>query len=362
MSKERALKAIQLQPTDLIPNWEFLSNPSFEHHLTGIDPYQQPQRSAIRMVELLDLDVAPVPETNDPIPPAPQSGEDGQGHRVARWGASASWRWDWGDAFETEEQVLAYQPLEHLDLSQASIPGARDYGMSFEKLVETFQTKIDRSQGLLGERALSDASGFYNTFFMWPLLTFGWELFLSTAMHEPQTMARIMADFGQISLKVFAAWAEVAPPLFVSHDDICYTNGPVFSPRWLRQNIYPWYERLWEPLRRKGVKVIFMSDGNIDRVVDDVFACGADGIVAEPYTNLADIARRYPEKILIGNIDNRVLERGSRNEIYAEVERCARLGKDCPGYFFSVSNHITYNLPIDSVHWYFDACEKFGRR
>ena len=362
MSLERALRAIQRESTDRIPHWELISCPAFEQAVSGVDPSRHPQQAALRTIAALDLDVAQVPETDDPLPPFPEDGVDEDGHRVGRWGGSTTWRWDWGQAFESEEDVLAYEPLEHLDLSGASVPGARDYTVPLEELALLFGERVRRSRDLLGHLALPDVAGWYNTFFMWPLLTFGWELFLTTAMQYPEEIARIMADFGEISIKVFEAWAIVCPPLVVSHDDICYTRGPVFSPEWLRANVYPWYERLWAPLRRRGIKVVFMSDGNLDDVVDDVFACGADGIVAEPYTNLEDVARRYPDKVIVGNADNRVLARGDPNEIYAEVERCTRLGLDCPGYFYSVTNHITYDLPVEAVRCYFEACDKLGRR
>ena len=362
MSRQRALKAVRLEATDRIPHWEFLSNPDFELAITGIDPYQHPQQSMLRMIEALDLDMASVPLTDEPIPPVPEDGLDADRHRVARWGTSVTWRWDWGKRFTTVEEVLAYEPLMHLDLSQAAIPEARDYSVPVEALAALFQDNLDRSQALLGERALSDVPGWYNTFFMWPLLTFGWELFLTAATQHAEEMARIMADFGQISLKAFTAWSRVGPPLVVSHDDICYTRGPTFSPKWLRQNVYPWYERLWQPLHERGVKVLFMSDGNVNQVADDVFACGADGIMGEPHTDLAWIAGRHPDKILLGNIDSRILAGGDKEAIYAEVERCTRFGRDCPGYFYSVTNHIPYTVPVDAVRHYFEACEKLGRR
>ena len=47
----------------------------------------------------------------------------------------------------------------------------------------------------------------------------------------------------------------------------------------MRKHIFPRYEEYWAGLRATGKKVIFMSDGNMDPYADDVFACGADGIV-----------------------------------------------------------------------------------
>lgn len=38
--------------------------------------------------------------------------------------------------------------------------------------------------------------------------------------------------------------------------------------------------------------------------------------------------------------------------MYAEVKRCVDLGRDCPGYFFAVGNHIPANVPVENA----DAC------
>ncbi len=42
----------------------------------------------------------------------------------------------------------------------------------------------------------------------------------------------------------------------------------------------------------------------------------------------------------------------TKEDAYAEVKRCMDLGKECPGYFFAVGNHIPPNVPIENA----DAC------
>jgi len=389
MAYKEAVQAIRLDAPKRIPHWEFISNPDFEMEITGINPYKLPQHSAIRMVEQLDLSIAHIPPNNDPISPLPEDGQTVKGHPTVRWGASTTWPWDWGHEFTTEKEVLAYEPLDpknttglpgtsledevalddiNLDLALRTDAGMR--GLPFwyhmftdEELSSHYKRIYEADQSILGNCALSGLSFFYNTFFMWPILTFGYELFLTTAAHYPDGIGKIMDSFGEISLKSFTAWSYSGAPLMISHDDICYTRGVVVNPKWLRKYVYPWYERLWETLHKQGIKVLFMSDGRVDEVVDDVFACGADGIMGEPYTDLEAIAKKYGrDKILLGNMDNRVLLHGDKNAIYKEVERCTRFGLNCPGYFYSVTNHIPYNVPSDSIKYYFDVCSKLGLR
>jgi hypothetical protein len=193
-------------------------------------------------------------------------------------------------------------------------------------------------------------------------MTFGWELFLELGALDEDEMRRLLAGFAERSRKVFQAYARTDVEVFTSHDDICFARGPVFSPAWLRRTIYPYYEEFWGYLREAGIKVLFMSDGNVDQVADDVFACGADGIISEPFTNWRAIAERYPDKVLMGDGDNRVIASGDRRAIYAMVQDMAAWGKHYPGYFFCVGNHLPWNLPAEGIQYYFEASERYGQR
>ena len=121
--------------------------------------------------------------------------------------------------------------------------------------------------------------------------------------------------------------------------------------------------RLWAPLREAHIKVLFCSDGNFDAFVDDLAEAGAEGFILEPLTNLEYIVRHYGQThVIIGNMDTRILQNGTPDEIRAEVRRCADLGRNCPGYFFAVGNHIPYTVPIPSIECYLEACHEYGRR
>jgi uroporphyrinogen-III decarboxylase len=109
--------------------------------------------------------------------------------------------------------------------------------------------------------------------------------------------------------------------------------------------------------------VLFCSDGNFTAFVDDLVRAGADGFIFEPVTSLDVIVERYGQThVVVGNADCRILARGNREEIRAEVLRCARLGRNCPGYFFAVGNHIPFDVPLENVLYYLDLTREMGRR
>lgn len=364
MDRERALRALRLEPTDRIPHWESLSNPDFEQLVTGIDPWQHPQLARRKMLQLLPQDVGSVPTDDEPLEKLPE----GQltlvtetGARAARWGAGHTWHWDWGKHFKTLEDVLAYDPLAHMDQRNTGVVSELDYRLSVDELAAEFQRDLDASRAATGAVALV-TGGFYDTLFMWPLLTFGWELFLELAGWREAETASLLARFAERSRKVFQAYARTDVEVVTSHDDICYAKGPTFSPAWLRRMIYPYYEEFWGYLKAAGKKVIFICDGNVTQVSDDIFACGADGIRSEPFTDWRAIAAKHPDKVVVGDGDNRVISSGNREAIFAMVGQMAAWGKRYPGYFFDCGNHLPWNLPPQGIRDYFDASDKYGMR
>ena len=64
----------------------------------------------------------------------------------------------------------------------------------------------------------------------------------------------------------------------------------------------------------------------------------------------------------IGNADTRILLRGTRDDIRAEVQRCMDVGKNCPGYILCVGNHIPSNTPVESCLYYNECYEELAGR
>jgi hypothetical protein len=356
MSRQRALDAIHLQPTDRIPQMECLQHPDFERALTGIDPYRHPQQARLKLLDLLDLDfnIAGVPGSDAPIENLFTDGASSKtledGRHVVRWGTSATSHWDWGSDFTNAEQVLAYDPLQKMPAG------------TVETLAAEYQASLDQQRALAGDRYLA-TGGTYLTLFMWPMMTFGWELFLEVAAAEPERFKELMDGFALVTERVMHAWARTDVEVVTCHDDICMSRGTVFSPAWLEEVIYPHYTRFWQILHAAGKKVLFISDGRVNPIADAIFACGADGLFAEPHTDLEPLVAQYGDrKFFFGNVDSRIISYGTPATIEAEVQRCVAMGQHAPGYCIGVTNEITYNAPIENVFAYFHACQRYCRR
>jgi len=130
----------------------------------------------------------------------------------------------------------------------------------------------------------------------------------------------------------------------------------------MRQFIFPRYEEFWSILKAAGKEVIFMVDGCVDAFVDDVMACGARGIISEPYTDYKAIARKYENCFIAGEGDNRVLTRNDPDEIRAMVDSMLETAKMSGGYMMCIGNHIPWNVTPEGIKRYLDLSAELAYR
>jgi hypothetical protein len=348
-----------------IPHWEHWSCPDAETYLTGIDYYEHPKLCRGRLRELYPQLGLSVPESDDPKPrptlglTGTSSAVDDDGRRHVRWGTGQTTHWSWGERFHSADDVFAFSPLEQGDFTDIPVVVSQDFSDE-ETIYRNYRKNYPEEWGDAAPEGSSTTVGFYNTMFMWPLLTFGWELFLETCL-DPR-FERLMDEFAEINRRVFRAFARLPVNFVVCHDDIVTSRGPVCSPPWMHKYIFPRYEEFWDIVRAAGKEVIFMVDGCIDAYADDVMACGARGIITEPYTDFRAIARRHENCFLAGEGDNRVLCRNDPAEIRAMVERMVETSRRTGGYTLCIGNHIPWNVPPPAIKLYLDLSAELAVR
>jgi hypothetical protein len=345
-------------------HWEHWSNPDAETYLTGINYYEHPKLCRERLRELYPLLELGIPETDEPKR-RPQLSSDGQtsnsDKHTVRWGDGETATFLHGEAyFKTPEDVFAFSPLEHADFSGWPFV-VENWDFSDEEAIYRRLRKNYPAEW--GDKAPENSpvgSGFYNTTFMWPLLTFGWELFLECCLDE--RFQRVMDEFAEINRRVFRAIARLPVNFVTCHDDIVMTRGPVCSPQWMYRYVFPRYEEYWSLLKAAGKEVIFMVDGCVDAYADDVFACGARGIISEPYTDYKAIARKHKDCFIAGEGDNRILSRNNPEEIRAMVESMVETARMSAGYMMCIGNHIPWNVNPEGIKRYLDLSAELGYR
>jgi hypothetical protein len=341
-----------------VPHWEHWSCPDAETYLTGIDAYDHPRLCRQKLAELYPELGLPVPATDEPTPRPEAQQDKGWG----RWGGAYRDGWQQHQAshrFASLDEMRRFSPLAQGDFTGWNVVVDGDY-RSEEVIYQRHRKHYPAEWGDKAPPGSAAAVGFYNTTFMWPMLVFGYENFMTLCL-EPE-FERIMDEFAELNRRVFRAFARLPVNFAICHDDIVLTSGPVVSPAWMRKFVFPRYEEYWSLLKAAGKEVIFMVDGCVDAFVDDVMACGARGIISEPYTNYKAIARRYQDCFIAGEGDNRVLMRNDPAEIRAMVEAMAETGRMSGGYMMCIGNHIPFNVPGEGIKRYLELSRELARR
>ena len=345
-----------------IAQMEKISCPDAETYITGIDYYEHPKQCREKFNELYPHLNMPIPETDDPItrPGLSLEGKssDENAHTV-RWGDSVTGTWQHGESiFKTPEQVFAFSPLEKADFTDWPVVMNQDY--TSEEIIYRHYRKNYPTEWKTAPPGEFITAGFYNTLFMWPMLTFGWELFLECAL-DPR-FDRIMDEFAEISRRVFRAQARLPVHFVQCHDDIVTSRGPTFPPHWMHKHIFPRYEEYFSIIKAGGKEPIFVVDGCMDEYVDDVLACGARGLFTEPYTDFKAIAKKHKDPFLAGEGDVRIIMENDHTEIKKMVESMVETAKMSGGYALASGNDVGWNVPPEAIKYYLDITAELGYR
>jgi hypothetical protein len=241
--------------------------------------------------------------------------------------------------FTDPEQVLRFDPWEAL--------GAMDKTAIIHRFEEHYRVNCDNHPDGV------NMSGVYVSLISGLIGLFGWDNLLLAAGTDPLRFGQLTNRYATWIQQYFDALAESKVPVVMIHDDMVWTSGAIFRPAWYHEYVFPNLQKYVTPLRDSGKKVIFTSDGNFTRFIDDIANTGVNGFVFEPLTSLETIIEKYGQThVIIGNADTRILLMGTREEIRAEVERCMLPGRHCPGFFMAVGNHIPPNTPVENCLYY----------
>lgn len=225
-----------------------------------------------------------------------------------------------------------------------------DFNLNYEKMISEHPDTVNMT-------------GIYTTCMSGIIEILGWDMLLLAAGIDSRLFGEFINRYTEWNLQYYQALAECKSPVVMMHDDLVWTSGAFLAPDFYRTYIFPNIKKLIQPLLEHGKIVLFTSDGNFTQFIDDIAGCNVHGFVMEPCTDMAYICEKYGKThIIVGNADTRILLNGTKEDIEQEVKRCLSLGKNCPGYFMAVGNHIPPNTPVDNCLYYNEFYEKYSRR
>lgn len=151
-------------------------------------------------------------------------------------------------------------------------------------------------------------------------------------------------------------------------EDICYNHGPLISPAMIERFLFPYYQELIDRVRRRQADgrrlyVHLDTDGFADPVIDLYRrAIGMDRISpceVAAGTDVVALGERYPDLILSGGIDKRILAAG-RDAIETELQRILPVMRSRGGYYPTCDHGVPAEVPLADYRYYRQRCLELG--
>jgi uroporphyrinogen decarboxylase len=213
-----------------------------------------------------------------------------------------------------------------------------------------------------GMKAILLLGKIYTTAWMY----MGAETFFNALEEDEELAGQIINKIGSIQYQTFLRVIEhPCIGAVLNPDDIAFNTGLLVNPKYLRKYVFPWYKKMGQVCREKGVGFIFHSDGDCTETMDDLIDCGfhAFNPIQPNAMDIVEVKRRWGKKLcLIGNINlDSTLTLGTPDDVRAEVYERIRTIAPGGGYMVSSSNSITDYVPAENMKALLDATYEFGK-
>lgn len=335
---------------------ETLNHRGLIEFVSGLDVYRQTAEAYRRAYEALGIDlVNRVPTEREPAPtpegqvrPHPEHPE----YDLAPLGV-------FDTACRRRYACLDVDDVWSFDVSR----------VRYAELVTPVPHPCDARDIASREQALGDIGLYYpmlyTTLFMWPVELFGWEIFMTAAMEDPDRFHdQLLLPFARLSRDLVAELVRgSASPLVFVHDDLCDARGPVFPPDWYERYIFPHYADIIAPARAAGRRVVLVADGNLTLFLPRLRDLEFDGLMFEsPATPLEAVLNVFdrPDHLLVGGAETLTLTYGTPDAVKDMVRRAAALTADRPGFALASGGGLHGNIPFENLEAYFDARAEYG--
>lgn len=192
-------------------------------------------------------------------------------------------------------------------------------------------------------------------------------LFFETMMEAPEIVDYLMDVFTVYQQACAEAHAEnPSSPVFFVCDDIAGNNGPMFSPAWLKEKLFPRIKDIYQPAREAGLKCCYHSDGNLEMVLDllvnDVKIDGLNPIEPHAGMDIRKVRAKYPNLLLFGNVCCvNALTRGKVADVERETKALLKDIAPTGGFFLGSSTEVDDQMPVENILAMYRTAKEFGK-
>ena len=182
-------------------------------------------------------------------------------------------------------------------------------------------------------------------------------------MHDrSKELERLVALVEEFNAYFVRRYLDLDVTLVAFPEDLGAQNGPMLSPEMFRRYIRPSYQRLMQPLHRRGKLVYMHSDGHIMKLLDDLIACGVTVINLQDRVNGIDEIRKHCKgRIAVDlDIDRQEVTRGGSPQDVKELIREAVVKLASPRGGLSLVYDLYPGIPIRNVEAVMQAMEEYS--
>jgi hypothetical protein len=372
--RERTIRSLNFEEIDRPPMWGGLcENSMWLEKASGVhmkyeftsNEWENPRREALQAYKNVGVDVVNFVL----LPKSPEMTSNPEGDN-----GFMGWA-----AFSTEES--GYTP-ERVVKYIESLPSPEDIraDFDFERQYRIYVSGMKRGQEECGDDILwmstAPTINFCGNFGL-----FGYRPYMVACMRNREAAKKLNAYYAEqakcmneVIAKAIKEEDIVPFCLTGLETDICYSHGPMLSPKVLDEIYFPYVKYAFEPLKKAGIKIIWHCDGYITPILNSLIEIGLDGFQGfqERYGVDFEALTKMKAKsgrplLLIGSIQvSTTLALGTAETIKRDVERCINLAmkgrEGGMGYILGTDNTVGPDVSPENIFAMYKAGRTYGRK
>jgi hypothetical protein len=167
----------------------------------------------------------------------------------------------------------------------------------------------------------------------------------------------------EVAKKVFAAG--IVPDFAYMWEDMCFKNGPLMSPRMIRELMIPRYRIMTAFLKKNGVPLLLVDcDGDIRELIPLLLEGGVEGVLPlEVQAGMDPVALRKQygrDLVLAGGLEKQELSKDEK-AIDRELETKLPFLLEQGGYFVCLDHMAPPNIPLKNYLYFVRKAKSLAR-
>jgi hypothetical protein len=248
--------------------------------------------------------------------------------------------------------AATYDALRPYLFSDAAIAGALEHAR---------RLKAGHDRGDFSIRLWLDG------YFWFPRGLFGIEGHMLAFYDQPELMHRMNRDLADYNRRAVEALCTVLTPDMVGFaEDMSYNHGPMLSRGFFDEFLLPYYQRSVPAMKRRGIKVLVDTDGDVSSMIPWLLAAGIEGVYPlerQAGVDVAKLRALHPRLIMMGGYDKMVMSQGEA-PMRAEFERLLPVMRS-GGFIPSVDHQTPPEVSLANYQTYMrlfrEYCERAAR-